>query len=372
MQPEGIRKRNRISNNLVASKRVVLAFLLSYILSACNAVPLALPAQPSMTAIPSVQATASFQSLATATTTNTRSNSLPLTPTVTKPAPSPTINTEPVFPIRAAFFYPWFPEAWNQQGFDPFSNYQPSAGYYDSGSTSTIEEQIAAMTYANIQAGILSWWGQNSPTDQRVATILAATRQSVNPYFQWTLYYEPEGQGDPTVNQIQNDLTYIREHYANDQNFLHVDGKFVIFVYNDPNDRCSMADRWVQANANLGEAAYVSLKIFPGYRSCGSQPDSWHQYAPAVAVNNVKGLSFTISPGFWLTGQETPRLARNPDEWATNIQAMVSSGAPWQLITTFNEWGEGTAIEVAQQWTSPSGYGIYLDALHNILTINDK
>jgi hypothetical protein len=43
---------------------------------------------------------------------------------------------------------------------------------------------------------------------------------------------------------------------------------------------------------------------------------------------------------------------------------MVASGAPWQLVTTFNEWGEGTAVESAEEWASSSGYGDYLDALH--------
>jgi hypothetical protein len=47
---------------------------------------------------------------------------------------------------------------------------------------------------------------------------------------------------------------------------------------------------------------------------------------------------------------------------------MVASKEPWQLVTTFNEWTEGTAIESAQEWASPSGYGTYLDALHSALT----
>jgi hypothetical protein len=42
---------------------------------------------------------------------------------------------------------------------------------------------------------------------------------------------------------------------------------------------------------------------------------------------------------------------------------MVRSKANWQLVTTFNEWGEGSAVESAQEWASPSGFGTYLDAL---------
>jgi hypothetical protein len=33
-------------------------------------------------------------------------------------------------------------------------------------------------------------------------------------------------------------------------------------------------------------------------------------------------------------------------------------------VTTFNEWGEGTAVEPAREWRSKSGFGKYLDALH--------
>ncbi len=44
---------------------------------------------------------------------------------------------------------------------------------------------------------------------------------------------------------------------------------------------------------------------------------------------------------------------------------MVASNEKWQLVATFNEWGEGTIVESAQQWASASGYGQYLDALHN-------
>ena len=44
---------------------------------------------------------------------------------------------------------------------------------------------------------------------------------------------------------------------------------------------------------------------------------------------------------------------------------MVASGEPWQLITTFNEWGEGTSVEPATQWASCSSCsGMYLNYLN--------
>jgi hypothetical protein len=46
---------------------------------------------------------------------------------------------------------------------------------------------------------------------------------------------------------------------------------------------------------------------------------------------------------------------------------MVASGARLQLVSTFNEWGEGTAVESADEWASDSGRGTYLDILRRHL-----
>ena len=213
------------------------------------------------------------------------------------------------------------------------------------------------MQYGNIQAGIASWWGQGTPTNTRVAGLLSAATGTT---FRWALYYEPEGVGDPSTSQIQSDLTYILNHYGKNPSYLRVNGKFVVFVYAGPNDACGMANRWKQANT---VGAYVVLKVFAGFASCASQPDSWHQYSPAVAEDQQGSFSYSISPGFWLKGQ-TKRLARDLSRWPQNVRDMVASGANWQLITTFSEWGEGTAVEPATQWASASGYGQYLDVLH--------
>ncbi|HSB02550.1 MAG TPA: DNRLRE domain-containing protein [Anaerolineales bacterium] len=267
-------------------------------------------------------------------------------------------DTQPSFPIRAAFYYPWFPEAWNQQGFNPFTNYTPSIGFYDGGSQTVIKGQIIAMQYGGIQAGIASWWGQGSTTDKKMPALLQA---AAGTNFRWSVYYENESQGNPTVAQLTSDLTYLRDRYGNDPSFLRINGRFVVFVYADGSDSCGMADRWKQANT---VGAYIVLKVFAGYRNCASQPDGWHQYSPAVAADSQQGYSYAISPGFWKKGSSVV-LARNLTRWGQNVKDMVASGAPFQLVTTFNEWGEGTAVESAQEWASSSGYGAYLDALHN-------
>src|SRR5262245_42255202 len=283
------------------------------------------------------------------------------TPTPTA-SPTPTGgggDIQPALPIRAAFYYPWFPDTWGPSG-DRFTNYHPSLGWYDSSNVGVVSQHIAAMQYGGIQAGIASWWGQGSKTDQRVPTLLRAADGTT---FRWTLYYEPEAQGDPSVATLHDDLASIVNRYGNDPSFLRIDGRPVVFVYADGSDGCGMASRWAQANTMN---AYIVLKVFSGYKTCADQPASWHQYGPASATSDMSPYSYTISPGFYKKGESSPRLARELSRWQNQVAAMTSSRAQFQLITTFNEWGEGTAVESAGEWSSASGYGKYLDVLHGL------
>jgi hypothetical protein len=281
------------------------------------------------------------------------------------PPPSPPPggggNAQPQFPIRAAFYYPWYPEAWNQKDIFPYTHFNPSLGFYSSGDPAVIDKDIRALEYGKIDAGISSWWGLGSKTDARFPQLLHET-DTLGSAIRWAPYYEGEGYGNPDPSQIESDLAYIKSHYTSDRAYLRVDGKPVIFVYADANDDCGMADRWQRANAS--EGFFVVLKVFAGYRACASQPDGWHQYGPASARDRQPGDSFSISPGFDKADEPAPRLTRDLASWDQDIRAMVASNEPWQLITTFNEWGEGTAVESATQWDSSSGYGQYLDALH--------
>jgi hypothetical protein len=74
-----------------------------------------------------------------------------------------------------------------------------------------------------------------------------------------------------------------------------------------------------------------------------------------------------IAPGFDEPSEGSSRLSRDPTRWLADVAAMVASNARWQLVLTFNEWPEGTSVESAREWASPSGYGVYLDVLHDML-----
>jgi hypothetical protein len=272
------------------------------------------------------------------------------------------VDEQPQFPIRAAFYYPWFPEAWDQNGISPYTRYDPSLNFYSSDDPVVIEQHIHWLEYGNIDAAISSWWGQGSKEDQRFGPLLNETT-SIGSKLRWAPYYENESTGDPTSIEIEQDLAYIKSRYGSNQAYLRVNGKPVVFVYADTNDGCGMVDRWHEANATLG--LYIVLKVFPGRESCASQPDSWHQYAPASPAEHVAGNSYSISPGFYKADEPASRLARDGVRWGQNVSDMVASGEPWQLITTFNEWGEGTAVESSSEWAACATCpGMYLNYLH--------
>ena len=148
--------------------------------------------------------------------------------------------------------------------------------------------------------------------------------------------------------------------------------------------------RWNQVRQILaqqfGEQIYVDLKVFPGNTTCAgvSGIGGWHQYGPSSAEHNFAqtptDCAFTISPGFWKSAVPYGTgtfLARDLTRWQANIAHMNASGAKWQLITSYNEWGEGTAIESStgcrshapldalSDWSNGNTVSSYITAQHN-------
>ncbi|MDQ1384072.1 MAG: hypothetical protein QOG65_1451 [Actinomycetota bacterium] len=308
----------------------------------------------------------------------------PSAPSTSKPAPTtsqplPT-TTQPAPPahIRAAFYYPWFPEAWVQQGQSPFTNFTPARGLYRT-DVATVRAQIVDMQFGGITIGIASWFGPGTVTDSHWPALISAARGGD---FRWAPYYEPEGLSDPTPSHIAADMHYLRSRYGGGSagSVLASLGSrgMPVFVYNADDltqaKGCDTVARWTKARElarnRYGETIYVDLKVFPGYTTCpgASAIDGWHQYEPARSRQNFAAApgdgSYTISPGYWKSGSPYRTgqfLIRNRDRWRKNIASMDASGARWQLVTTYNEWGEGTAIESAEGCRSPVPSGAYCD-----------
>jgi hypothetical protein len=256
-------------------------------------------------------------------------------------------------PIRAAFYYPWFPETWHST-----DKYTPTLGQYDSSNQTILATHVAEAKYAGLDAFISSWWGKGTPTDTRLSLLLnAAAAQG----FHVTPYYEKEGSANTSSSEIASDLSRLSSLTSN-PGWLKVNNKPVLFIYNaaSTTSTCSEVTKWKTATAGNW---YLDMKVFSGYTKCADQPDAWHQYGPASAIQNHLPYSSVISPGFYKYSESSPHLIRDLTRFKQNLTSQITSGAQWALITSFNEWGEGSAVEPATQWQSASGFGDYLDAM---------
>lgn len=263
--------------------------------------------------------------------------------------------------LRIAAYYPWFPEGWTHAQMAPFTHYDPTLGFYDAGDPYVIDRHIRAMKWGHIAAATYSWWGRGSQTDARLAQHLTIGARH---QFAFAVYYELEGYSDPTVEELRADLEYLRDRYAASSGYLKLGGRFVVFAYGDADDGagCEVAQRWQQANQRIG--AYVVLRSFRGSRVCPLQPDAWHPYSANRYEFDLGRHAYSISPGFYFAKDNRPLRKRHVRTWSRSVRRMTRSPAQFHYVISFNEWGEGTAIESATEWASPSGYGAYLDVLH--------
>jgi hypothetical protein len=124
-------------------------------------------------------------------------------------------------PRTAAFWYLWYPQTTT-------GHYTPTSQPYTSDSTALLKTQIDQMQGAGIQVGIASWFGRG--TQSEATRIPAALAAADGTNFRETIYYEPEGLGSPSAATIDSDLAYLGR-YTSSPNWLHIDGKPVIFVY---------------------------------------------------------------------------------------------------------------------------------------------
>ncbi len=258
-------------------------------------------------------------------------------------------------PVRAAFYYPWFPETEHWA-----THYGPLLGKYDSSSPTILARHVSMARYAGLDAFISSWWGSGSRTAQRLPLLLAAARPQG---FHVAPYYELESRPTPpAVAELTADFATLAA-MKDDPAWLVVSGKPVLFVYNTGTEAsCAAITRLEEVNAGR---FYLNAKVFRGYLACPTQPESWHQYGPAVAYDQQTTYSASVSPGFFKFNESTPRLRRDLTAFRAALARQVASKARWQLVTTFNEWGEGSSVEPASEWPSASGQGSYLDELRS-------
>src|SRR3954469_15011535 len=125
-------------------------------------------------------------------------------------APAATGAAAPTTPIRAAFYYPWYPETWHDKG-GPTLHAYPSIGKYASADPLLQVQHIRSMEYAGMDAMISEWTPPPHYRDTRLKQFMA-TAASIGSPLKSAIYYTPEDKIDPSPAQIAADLRYVRDN----------------------------------------------------------------------------------------------------------------------------------------------------------------
>ena len=293
-----------------------------------------------------------------------------------------------------AFYYGWYGNPttsgqwvhWNgvdtaNEHIDNSTDF-PAFGPYDSHDPAILDRQTQAAHAAGITGFIASWWGQGSFEDRGLPLLLsAAAKQGLAV----SVYYEKIDGADPTTRKRSAiaDLDYLLAHYANSKAWLRAEGKPVIFVYGRALGELAPTD-WHQVMAQVRgdnphgirlvadslDHAFVS--VFDGasvYNITGQtqhksppQIQAWARVAyprmvDAAALFFDKISTVTVIPGYddRHLGRPPPRPVTDRwggDSYAALWREAIAAAPDYVLITSWNEWHEGSELEPSVEYGS--------------------
>jgi hypothetical protein len=220
-----------------------------------------------------------------------------------------------------AFYYPWYGNAsdnwshWNGNGTDhnldniidgrrdiAATDY-PLLDAYDSNDETVIEKHVKWANDSGIDCFVISWWGNNSFTDNASKHIRNVCDRDD---FNFTFYIE----NTTSISQTVEDLTYLLSEYGNSSSWYRVDGRPVIFVYQ-------------RARDELNPQAWI-----------------WHACTDSIGIGTNPNQNESASLQ-WLPAEEVrvpPRLGIVPFQPFKNTAGYVESASPLYLQPGEQYW----------------------------------
>lgn len=263
-----------------------------------------------------------------------------------------------------AHYYTWFDE--NTWSYDKLSDLP--AQPYVSRDTGVMGRQIDQAKSAGIDAFLVAWYGPAGGSNQTEPNLAAMLNEAAARNFRVGILFETtspflNGSGD-----VANALSHALNVHTASSAFLRVDGKPVIFFWRP---QIYSVDTWrtirnqVDPNHNsiwIAEGVDMAYQaVFDGhhlYSNTWNPPTdlTYTDQKFARWVNDARNTYGTYK--YWVAtvmpGYNDIRTGRSDGfaqdrqggaYYEASWQAAISSNPDWIVITSFNEWPEGSYIE---------------------------
>ncbi|HXV43675.1 MAG TPA: glycoside hydrolase family 99-like domain-containing protein [Anaerolineae bacterium] len=299
-------------------------------------------------------------------------------------------------PPRAAFhsresrlvlaqYFAWFDgDGWNDCNIS--AGDQPLEAY-SSDDPATIARHIEVARDAGLDGFLLHWFGPGDRTDRNFETLL--TRSQWRDFTSTIVFSYHIWHAAPTLTQqnIAEAIRYVMDRYSGQPNFLYLEGKPVLFfidVYRTPRAAGQTPQQfWAAVRDEVDperQAWWIAEGLDPSYLAVfdglfvfkithADYPNDYlkaSRWAERVQqweqqTGQAKLWLATISPG-WddlragcradVRVPNTPHRREREDGalYQATLEAALKSNPDWLLLSSFNEWVEGTYIEPSVQY----------------------
>lgn len=260
----------------------------------------------------------------------------------------------------------------------------PTVGAYDSHDPDELAAQVTAAKAAGFTGFVSSWWGKDDFTDRSLAMLLNAAQLK---HLHVSAYVENLPTGNNTFSEGERvaKIEYLLHQYGSHPAWLKVNGRPVVFIYSralisgslEMNKLFSrvraevrpkpifIVDVALGADTNPHDFASIFDGVhgynIRGFRSGMSLAKdlsiAQSNYVNWLSLATKKMIScLTVVPGAddsHLTERPKPRpiTPRSDGALYTSLwQLAVADNPDWILVTSWNEWHEGTEIESSLEY----------------------
>jgi len=289
-------------------------------------------------------------------------------------------------------YYSWWGSGWHwNSGYDG----TPVLDQYNSRNPDVISQHFKWLQNGGINWLSLSWYGRDSWSGITAEDYLLEADGVEN--FDLSILYESQNlleqdedtyrtNFDREVNRSQliSDIEYLADNLFHRDEYLHIEGKPVFYPYTSSGFYGDIEGTIAEAEGRIGKEIYLigdfpfqkwppakahNLDVFDALANYSAFYQPWEDINELVPEQPRKRytewllrtqsdsqLNFipTMSPGFDKTShedsesKELPILDGSPEkfsEWCRTVRRLMDSDLEAVLLTSFNEWHEGTQLE---------------------------